>query len=273
MTDLPYASPAPRLALPGQSPLMERVTLACLLAIPVTLVLLALDTRVLDDEALWLKPLKFQMSMLVHGATLLVAARVLPTALARSRVARSAIWATAAAMAYELLFLSLQAARGVRSHFNDATLFDEIGGTLMAAGAGVLVTGPAVLGLLCLIALRARDTRTPLMAALGLGLILGGVFAAVSGSAIGANGGPFVGAYDPSHAHWPIVGWSREIGDLRIGHFVGLHLMQGLPLAAWALVTAFGSRLAWVAVPIMAVAGSALSLYATERALAGLPLI
>lgn len=94
---------------------------------PVTLLLLAVDTRVLDGEALWLKPLKFQISMAILTGTLVLA--VAASGLGHSLWMRGAPSITVAATAiYEMTFLGVQAGRGVRSHFNADTAFDRVGG-------------------------------------------------------------------------------------------------------------------------------------------------
>ncbi|MGR3468472.1 MAG: hypothetical protein ACU0CI_11405 [Shimia sp.] len=266
-------SPSP-LTLPSfrRHRLLSLSLLATTLAIPVGVLLLELDPRVLDDEALWLKPLKFYLSMAVHAATLLAALWLYERDGPPRRIVTWAGGATAIAILYELIFLTVQAARGTRSHFNDTTAFDEIGGTIMAAGAGLLVMGPAVVGLGLIWRGGRHVMRDPLPVAFGLGLILGGIFAGYSGSAIGANGGPFVGLYVESDPVLPILGWSLTIGDLRVGHFVGLHLMQALPLACLALWWAAGPRFAAVSILPIAALGGLASYAATHQALAGLPL-
>ena len=225
----PALSSAPFDLLTGSA--LGWATAVALALIPVTLVLLAFDARILDDEALWLKPLKFQISMAVLTGTLLLA--VAASGLGHSLWVRIPAVAVSATAIYELTFLHIQAARGVRSHFNADTLFDRVGGTIMAGGAGVLVLGAALIGAAIFVAVILRGSAAPdapVMLAVGLGLLIGGGLGGMTGGAIGANGGPFVGAVQGPFV--PLVGWSLGGGDLRIAHFLGLHAMQALPVLA-----------------------------------------
>jgi hypothetical protein len=108
--------------------------------------LMGLDGRVLDGEGIWLKPLKFQLSLGLHAATVLFLTAHLPGGLAQTRIVRWVNTVLGAVVIYEVSFIALQAARGVRPHFNSETAFDAVGGTIMAAGAGVLTLAPALVG-------------------------------------------------------------------------------------------------------------------------------
>jgi hypothetical protein len=82
-----------------------------------------------------------------------------------------------------------------------------------------------------------------------------------------------VGAADGG-AGLPGVGWSREHGDLRIPHFVGLHAIQALPLIALAIgrLTSVERRRVRL---VLVGAGSYVGLFAILlwQALRGQPLI
>jgi hypothetical protein len=105
----------------------------------------------------------------------------------------------------------------------------------------------------------------------GLGLSLLGLLAAVPmvqpgqmGHSVGvADGGPGL----------PLVGWSTTGGDLRIGHFVGLHALQALPLLALVL----GGRLDQLTrIRLLLIGGVAygvLTVLLTWQALRGQPLL
>jgi hypothetical protein len=74
-------------------------------------------------------------------------------------------------------------------------------------------------------------------------------------------------------ARLPVLGWSREVGDLRVGHFLATHALHALPL--WGVVVARvvagrGSRiLVWAG----AVAYAGLVLASFAQALAGRPFL
>ncbi|MEO0497789.1 MAG: hypothetical protein AAF141_10535 [Pseudomonadota bacterium] len=241
-----------------------------------TLALLMLDPRVLDDEALWLKPLKFQISMAMFCLTVWFGVQQLPRHWRASWWLRVPSILVASTALYELMFLAIQAGRGKRSHFNSETIFDQIGGSIMAAGAGVLVSGAAFIGVIILLYWLKHHARTftgPLVLAFALGLILGGILGGYTGSYIGMNRGPFVGPFDPTQSTIALVGWALNIGDLRISHFFGLHAMQALPLIAWLLVHVAALPTARANIVLIGASGAWiwLTLHTLEAALAGKP--
>ncbi|GAB3932878.1 hypothetical protein GCM10027614_02840 [Micromonospora vulcania] len=75
----------------------------------------------------------------------------------------------------------------------------------------------------------------------------------------------------------PVFGWSTTGGDLRIGHFVGLHALQALPILAILLSRFVGTRLDELTrARLVVVAGGAygvLTVLLTWQALRGQPLL
>lgn len=260
---------------PTNAPVLRSAIVLCFVAIPISLLLLGVDRRVLDHEALWLKPLKLYLSLSVHGITVLLAARFLPETWQSHAITKVGLFAFGAVIIYEAVFLSLQAARGVRSHFNETTSLDAIGGTIMAAGAGVLVIVPLILGAaIAVAALRggwAGIAANPLPFALALGFILAGWLGGQTGSAIGANGGPFVGVDPAAGPFMPLTGWSLSGGDYRISHFLGVHAMQAVPIGVLILLAILPSNI--VAALTLPLAGgwAGLTLFTLARASDGLP--
>lgn len=192
----------------------------------VLLVVAALiDDRVLLGAPLWFKPFKFAISFVFYGAALAWMLGQL-----REPAMRRTGWVIVVASAIEMLIIAGQAARGVRSHFNDDSVADGLLFTIM--GATIVVLWLATLA----IALRflrepGRSASAGVAIRLGLGvgllgMLVGFVMTAVGSHAVGVpDGGP--GLF--------LVGWSTTGGDLRIAHFIGMHALQLLPLLAAGL--------------------------------------
>ena len=193
------------------------------------LALLPLDHRLVTGALVWLKPLKFALSITAFAWTLGWLLADLPAAAQRSVQLLS--WGVAMSMAVEQAVIFTQAARGTTSHYNHSTglnavLFGLMGvfimvNTLMTAWALYLAWrhqpyGPAsyVWGL-----------RLGLLVFL-VGSVLGGFMIHNQQHTVGApDGGPGL----------PGLGWSTRAGDLRAAHFLGMHALQALPLLGWAL--------------------------------------
>lgn len=241
------------------------IAVACgVLALP-TLGAMALDTRQLSGVSVWAKPLKFELSLALHWATVALLLGLLDPARQGTPLVRWALRIGAFATLVELLYIVLQAARGRASHFNNDTLLEAILYTaLMGTGALLIVATTAALGLALW-----RHPAGGRRDAAWLGAVLGLLVASVatllvavplSSGAI-AGPGPWVGGERSNGAGLPLVGWSVTGGDLRVPHFVATHLLQLLPLAGWLLGRWWPARaraavMACAVVGVLAVAGT-----------------
>ncbi len=208
---------------------------------------LALDPRVLGGQPIWAKPLKFSISFVLYGATLAWMISLVAAPRTRRWVRRAGA-VVAVAGAIEMVAIVGQVVRGRASHFNVATPLDTAVWAVMGTTIVVLWVATATIGVV-LLRERTLPADTAWAVRFGLGVTLLGMATAFlmtgpTGAQIAAA--PDRGAMTTIGAHavgvpdggagLPLVGWSTTGGDLRIGHFVGLHALQGLPLLALALI-------------------------------------
>lgn len=209
------------------------VSAVCAIALLVTLVGLLVDGRMITGAPAWLKPAKFAVSIAVYCATL---AWILSLVQGHRRLVRTVAWTTGVALGIELVLIGTQVVRGTTSHFNDST--PEDGLVFSAMGALVALVFFALLVTAVLVA-RQDGLPQPLAAGIRGGVVVALLGMAEAGlmlanRAYGSAGGHTIGAADGGPG-MPVTGWSLEHGDLRVAHFVGLHALQVLPLAAWVL--------------------------------------
>lgn len=244
---------------------------------------LTLDPRLVTGAPVWLKPLKFSLSFLTYSWTLVWLLGLVQT---RRRWAQGLGWVVTAGVLVELGAIVVQAARGTPSHFNQATPFDALVWSLM--GQAVVALWCAHLGVTALL-LFERITPAPVSWALRLGLLLSllgmtqGIlmtFPSAAQQAVLHAGGHLnlIGAHTVGTADGgpglPGLGWSTRGGDLRVGHFLGLHALQLLPLFALLLGRVRGLhdaqrlRLVWTGAAV----SFGLILLTTWQALRGEPL-
>jgi hypothetical protein len=204
-------------------------------ALGLSLVGLLVDPRVIQGAPAWLKPAKFGISIVVYLLTMRWIAGMVP---GHRRLLLVSATAIVVVMVGEVLGLDLQVVRGTTSHFNESTAFDTavfygMGGLISIAFVATAVWAVLALRSRGLDAGSAAGIRWGLLLAL-LGMLAAGLMIANTGWHDG--GGHTVGAADGGPG-LPLTGWSLDHGDLRIGHFLGLHGLQAMPLLAWVLAT------------------------------------
>lgn len=220
---------------------LTAVGLGMLLLFAASLVGLAVDPRVITGAPAWLKPAKFAISTAIYGLTI---AWVLTYVRDRPRLAGIVGSGTALVLLLEVVLIDVQAARGTTSHFNVGTPVDAVIFSIM----GVAIVFAWALAIALTVALfRQTFADRALGWALRLGMLItvlgsgmGGLMtnptAAQLAAARASHRLPVAGAHTigglDGGAGLPGTGWSREHGDLRVPHFLGMHAIQILPLAA-----------------------------------------
>ena len=234
----------------------------------VTTSLQAVDPRVLDGVDIWVKPTKFLLSVAVFALTTAWFFGYVRPERRHSPAMLYVVWGIIAFGTFEDSWIVWQAAHGARSHFNHADLFVTIMYALMGIGAVLLVA--TTLPLAHEIARRPvaglrLDYRVAVVAALVLTFVLGGgagmYMGAQQGHAVGLEGG-----------HFPLFGWNRLGGDLRVAHFFGMHMQQALPLLA-ALVARWPTPSRWLVLGAGVLVLSGVALLTWLQAVMGLPFL
>ena len=236
---------AAELRLPGLSLLRsEPIFAAASIVLAVTaipmLAALMIDERTLLGINVWIKPLKFQLALFVYLLTLAVFARWLPAGATESRTYRVYSAAVVLAVVIEMIWIGGAAANGVESHFNMETPLMAVAYPIMG-GLAVFLTTPTLLyGWLFW-----RDDQSRLdpvvRQSLAIGLVLTFFLTvAVAGYMSGmgtaatmgyetAQSGHFVGGNLSDAEAYPLMGWAKDGGDLRVAHFFASHAMHFIP--------------------------------------------
>jgi hypothetical protein len=192
----------------------------------VLVVVVPFDSRTILGIHPWIKPMKFSVSIAIYVWTLAWYLRYLS---GRRRAVKLLSWGVAFTMVAEITLITLQSARGVPSHFNVTTPVDAVLFAVMGSMIGLNTLMLAWVTVLFFV------DRPELPAAYLWGIRFGllvFLLASFEGVWMVRHGSHTVGGADGG-AGLPFLNWSRQHGDLRVAHFVGMHALQVLPLAGY----------------------------------------
>jgi hypothetical protein len=240
-----------------------------LTAIPL-LAAAAIDTRVFLDAPVWQKPLQFHLALGTYIITLAFFARFLPQGMTTRR------WHIYAGVVCfcilaELVWVGGAATFGTASHFNTD---DVIMGTIygfMGLFAVILTSPSAAMGIAIW---RNPDTglSPALHLSIALGLILTFILTLIAAGTMSSLPGHHIGL-PVTNAALPLLGWSREVGDLRVAHFFATHALHIIPITGFIAARMFATTTARGIVGATTLAYVALVLLTMLQAFQGQPFL
>lgn len=226
------------------SPPLTAVGLLMIVVAALSMVGILVDPRIITGAPAWLKPFKFAVSTAVYSLTL---AWIFGYLKDWPRVRRAVGWTTAIVFVLEVAIIDVQAWRGKASHFNASTPLDRA--LFIVMGSAILLqTFVSVAVAVALWRQPFTDRALGWALRLGMTLTIAGAMTgplmtrpteaqladARAGKPLTTIGAHSVGGVDGGPG-LPVTGWSREHGDIRVAHFIGLHAIQALTLIALGL--------------------------------------
>ena len=227
------------------------------------------DPRLIDGIPVWLKPLKFSLSLVVHFATLALIVRSLSPELRTWRSLTIAATILAAAGLGEMGYIIFQAAQAEHSHFNLSSSFHIIMYQMMGVGAVLLIAMPL---LVARVVHRDSAMSPGLRSGIVLGVVVSFALTLIVAGYMSNSTGHYVGTPSADAPSFPLLGWSGEVGDLRPAHFLSLHALQIFPLLGLWLDRRPGGNPVRV-LRVLACGYAVLTLAVFAQALLGLPLL
>jgi hypothetical protein len=216
--------------LRGRNPLLFDVGVAHIILLLIMMAIAPFDGRVVMGINPWIKPIKFAASIAIYALTM---GRLLDELPLREKLKLRVSWAIAGTLIIEITLITMQAARGVTSHFNNTTAFDSAVFSVMGASIVLNIMFAAY------VALKFWRTEAkipaPYLWGIRIGLMIFAL-ASLEGFAMVSQSAHSVGVPDGGPG-LPVVNWSTKGGDLRIAHFFGIHALQVLPLVGYLLST------------------------------------
>ncbi len=188
------------------------------------------DSRELGGVSVWEKPLKFFISSAIFSFTFSWLSSFITKG---SRWVKVAGLFIAISLAVELVLIAAMAALGTTSHFNVSTPTAIVIWSLMATFISIVLFSTLFLSIMILFQkqqefnLKLTLTLGSLNTAVGMGLayLMTWPTANQLANYQGIAGAHAVGV-DDGGPGLPFLGWSTVAGDLRVGHFFGLHSIQ-----------------------------------------------
>ena len=254
-------------------PALLAAGLVMLSALLPTFVAHLLDDRLLAGDPIWLKPMRFELSLGVYLLTLAVFFPMAGSRFGNTLLGRFVVWGAITPAFLEAGYIVFQAARGMASHYNTSTPTYQTLYSLMGVTAVILTLAAPALGLGIARGYRSKPAGMgvfTLSVVIGLFLTFG--LGGIEGMFMAAGPNHF-GRIVASGAEIPVFGWSLTTGDLRIAHFFGIHAQQAIPLCGLILSRATSPSRGRLLLIIFSILYAALVLATFLQARAGIPLI